>query len=154
MFTRGPNKNIPFGSRYSLESAHGKLNGLPCDGCVWDEFCDDNDGRYGGRLIFDNIFTDDELRLFELFSPVDDGESFILAFLCLEYIQILLVCYINVELKCLYSRKRSISLVLMNALYFHWTITALTVVKIDPFDHVAKRFVRVWAVARIVRSDQ
>lgn len=50
---------------------------LPCDGCVCDEFCDDNDGRYGGRLIFDRILTDDELRLFELLSPADDGESFI-----------------------------------------------------------------------------
>lgn len=51
---------------------------LPCDGCVCDEFCDDIDGRYGGKLIFDRIFTDDELRLFELPSPIDDGESFIL----------------------------------------------------------------------------
>lgn len=51
---------------------------LPCDvRCVLcDEFCDDIDGRYGGRLIFDRIFTEDELRLFEEFSPNDDGESF------------------------------------------------------------------------------
>lgn len=42
-----------------------------------DEFCDDIDGRYGGRLIFDRIFTEDELRLFEQLSPNDDGESFV-----------------------------------------------------------------------------
>lgn len=42
-------------------------------------FCDENevscDGRYGGRLIFDKILIEDELRL--LRSPNDD-ESFIL----------------------------------------------------------------------------
>lgn len=57
----------------------GKRN-LPCDvRCVLcDEFCDDIDGRYGGRLIFDRIFTEDELRLlFEQLSPNDDGESFV-----------------------------------------------------------------------------
>lgn len=51
---------------------------LPCDVCcVCDKFCEDSDGRYGGKLIFDSIFTEDELRLFELISHMDDGESFI-----------------------------------------------------------------------------
>lgn len=51
---------------------------LPCGvWCAFDEFCDDNDGRYGGKLMFDSIFTDDELRLLVLPSPSDDDESFI-----------------------------------------------------------------------------
>lgn len=50
---------------------------LPWDvGWVCDEFCDDTDGRYGGKLMFDNIFTDDEPQLLPLPSPSDDGESF------------------------------------------------------------------------------
>lgn len=58
---------------------------LPCDvSCaLCDEFCDDIDGRYGGRLIFDRIFTEDELRLFEQLSPNDDGESFAAGLRCI-----------------------------------------------------------------------
>lgn len=56
---------------------YGRVYCLPCDVCcVFDEFCDDNDGRYGGKLIFDRIFTDDELRWLAPFSPRDDGDSF------------------------------------------------------------------------------
>lgn len=48
---------------------------LPCDVCcVFDEFCDDNDGR---KQIFDRIITDDEPRWLAPFSPRDDGESFV-----------------------------------------------------------------------------
>lgn len=52
-----------------------------------DEFCDDIDGRYGGRLMFDRIFTEDELRLFEQLSPNDDGESFDAGFRCIHAIE-------------------------------------------------------------------
>lgn len=47
------------------------------DCCVWAELNEDIDGRNGGKLISDKIFTDDELRLLE-HSPSDDDDSLIL----------------------------------------------------------------------------
>lgn len=41
---------------------------------MWAELNEDIDGRNGGRLMSDSIFTDDELRLLE-HSPSDDGDS-------------------------------------------------------------------------------
>lgn len=43
---------------------------------MWFELNDDIDGRNGGRLISDRIFTDEELRLLE-HSPSDEGDSLI-----------------------------------------------------------------------------
>lgn len=42
---------------------------------MWAELNEDIDGRNGGRLMSDSIFTDVELRLLE-HSPSDDGDSF------------------------------------------------------------------------------
>lgn len=48
---------------------------LPCDVCCdCDELKEDIDGLYGGKLIFDKIFTPDELRLLA-HSPSEDGDS-------------------------------------------------------------------------------
>lgn len=75
---------------------------LCADSWVCDKFCDETLGWYGGKLIFERIFTEDNPRLLLPFiSPSDDDESFVFdevdaAFRCneIKYLFISIdICY-------------------------------------------------------------